>query len=151
MRPGRTQRYLDKAKNLSRGAVQGVAFAAQGKGGNAMSLCQVSEPITNVLAYGMLIVLLIAVIAFVASRVRVRHSTITPVPVAVSNRRTSEKLPSIVYFSTSAVARKRCFHASEACHSLSKVANVCSASACKICVKPMPDANHPSGSSSSLE
>jgi hypothetical protein len=151
LRPGRAQRYLEKAKSWSRTAVQGVVFAAQGKGSSAVSLCQVSEPITNGLAYGMLIVLLIAVIAFVASRARVCHSTLTPVPAAVSHRRTSEKLPSIVYFSTSAVARKRCFHASEACHSLSKVANVCSASACKICVKPTLDETLSSGSSSRRE
>jgi len=133
-------------------AVQVLTIASQGKGGNAMSLCQVSEPITNVLAYGMLIVLLISVIAFAASRVRVREPTIPPVPtLAVPSQRTKEKLPSIVYFSTTAATRKRCFHASEACHSLSKVADVRSATACKICVKPTPDVSNPSGTYNFLD
>ena len=39
----------------------------------------------------------------------------------------------IIYFSTSAVHRTRCFHSLETCRGLSRATSVCSAHACKIC------------------
>jgi hypothetical protein len=42
----------------------------------------------------------------------------------------------MIYFSTSAVHRTRCFHSLETCRGLNRATSVCSAHACKICVGP---------------
>jgi len=52
---------------------------------------------------------------------------------AKSQTRSATANPERVYFSTSAVARTRCYHISDQCRGLTRASSVCTAVACKIC------------------
>jgi len=53
---------------------------------------------------------------------------------AKSQTRSATANPEQVYFSTSAVARTRCYHITDQCRGLTRAPSVCTAVACKICV-----------------
>jgi len=56
----------------------------------------------------------------------------------------------VIYFSTSAVHRTRCFHTTESCRGLNRATSVCTAHACKICVGENPRIEISSDASFSL-
>jgi len=56
----------------------------------------------------------------------------------------------VIYFSTSAVHRTRCFHTTESCYGLNRATSVCTAHACKICVGENPRIEISSDASFSL-
>jgi hypothetical protein len=125
-------------------------------------MCQVNEDATNLLAIamlGLLLILVLYVIWVCKCRTVKRHGLIaentsesTEVQEAKSALRRARrqatslaehlmtndepvvKVPKMIYFSYTAVARPRCFHSSETCSGLRRASSVCSAAACKLCV-----------------
>ena len=128
-----------------------VAASACLPGAKGFSLCQISEPSTNLLALGMLI-LCVALVAYLVYCLRRSYrDSPTVTRIATSSQKTIEPPPAIIFFSTTATTRKRCFHVTETCPGLNKVSSVCSANACKICVKHIIQSDRLSQSANSIE
>ena len=96
------------------------------------SMCQANEEVTNVLAFSFLVVMLFFVLVLVwlcKRRATTKKDKVKP---KVGQHKV--KLPPMVYFSTTAVARHRSFHALDSCHAVKRANSFCSATACKFCV-----------------
>ena len=92
-------------------------------------MCRASEPVTNLLALAMLL----SLVFFVMYVIYQKHTS----TIRTAKKKSDEqpvKLPVMIYFTSTAVARNRCFHTSEKCNGLRRASSVCSATACKLCV-----------------
>ena len=95
-------------------------------------MCQENEDVTNVFALSFLVAMLILILEL--GWLCMRWMTVKKEKVKPKPRQHKVSLPPMVYFSTTAVARHRSFHADSNCHALKRCQSFCCASACKFCV-----------------
>ena len=125
--------------------LQSSASAVLGSatGASAFSMCQVSEPVTNFLAWGMLLTFIIMVM-YAVHRMRASPPLTQPAKVRDDDQPEHKgrmiykgvkdnTMPVMIYMTTT-TARNRCFHATEKCLRSRGALSVCTATACKLCV-----------------
>ena len=155
-----TGAHLLKAGSKRRGAIrqtrprtatvpfrglQSSASAVLGSatGASAFSMCQVSEPVTNFLAWGMLLTFIIMVM-YAVHRMRASPPLTQPAKVRDDDQPEQKgrmiykgvkdnPMPVMIYMTTT-TARNRWFHATEKCLRSRGAVSVCTATACKLCV-----------------
>jgi hypothetical protein len=121
-------------------AASAWASGAWSTGGNAESVCvcEAAEgySLSNVILFGSLLALILLGLWYVVKP--------KPKPIIQKSKKIAKSMRGsvtycpdpepIVYFSTTAIVKSRCYHADKDCRGLLRATSVCSAVACKMCV-----------------